>query len=153
MPAADWAAARAAMLLDPDVINLNTGSFGPTPRPVFERVTELRQQLAAEPMDFLVRKLPPLLWAARTRARRVPRHTEAEAARLHAERHRRRQPRRVIAAAGRARRDPADRPRVRGDALVLGAGRPATGADAAHLPAADRWPKTPPPSSRPPPPP
>jgi isopenicillin-N epimerase len=66
MPAADWAAARAAMLLDPAVINLNCGSFGPTPRPVFERVTRLREQLAAEPMDFLLRKLPPLLWAART---------------------------------------------------------------------------------------
>src|SRR5215218_3308869 len=67
MPAADWADARAAMLLDPDVINLNCGSFGPTPRPVFERVTRLRQRLAAEPMDFLLRELPPLLWAARER--------------------------------------------------------------------------------------
>ena len=46
------------MLLDPDVINLNTGSFGPLPRPVFDRVTELRQRLAAEPMDFLVRQRP-----------------------------------------------------------------------------------------------
>jgi isopenicillin-N epimerase len=67
VPAADWADARAAMLLDPDVINLNCGSFGPTPRPVFERVTELRRRLAAEPMDFLLRQLPPLLWAARER--------------------------------------------------------------------------------------
>lgn len=67
MPAADWADARAAMLLDPAVINLNCGSFGPTPRPVFERVTQLRQQLAAEPMDFLLRTLPPLLWTARER--------------------------------------------------------------------------------------
>src|SRR6516164_9687073 len=53
------------MLLDPAVINLNTGSFGPSPKPVFERVTELRRQLAAEPTDFFVRRLPPLLWAAR----------------------------------------------------------------------------------------
>jgi isopenicillin-N epimerase len=30
-------------------------------------VTELRRDLAAGPMNFLVRQLPPLLWAARTR--------------------------------------------------------------------------------------
>src|SRR5262249_41047220 len=54
-----------AMLLEPGVINLNTGSFGPLPRAVFERVTELRRQLAAEPMDFLIRSAPPLLWTAR----------------------------------------------------------------------------------------
>jgi isopenicillin-N epimerase len=64
---ADWAAARAAMLLDPTVANLNTGSFGPTPRPVFERAVELRRRLAEEPMDFLLRQMPPLLWTARER--------------------------------------------------------------------------------------
>jgi isopenicillin-N epimerase len=64
---ADWSAARAAMPLDPTVVNLNTGSFGPTPRLVFNRVTESRQRLAAEPMDFLLRQAPPLLWAARER--------------------------------------------------------------------------------------
>lgn len=62
-----WDSARAAMLLDPTVANLNTGSFGPLPRPVFERVTALRQRLAEEPMDFLLRVLPPLLWEARER--------------------------------------------------------------------------------------
>jgi len=66
-PADDWAAARAAMLLDPTATNLNTGSFGPLPRPVFDRVTALRRRLAEEPMDFLVRQLPPLLWEARSR--------------------------------------------------------------------------------------
>lgn len=55
------------MLLDPTVINLNTGSFGPLPRAVFERATELRRRLAAEPMDFLIRQAPPLLWEARRR--------------------------------------------------------------------------------------
>jgi isopenicillin-N epimerase len=55
------------MLLDPTVINLNTGSFGPLPRVVFERVTELRRRLAEEPMDFLIRQAPPLLWEARRR--------------------------------------------------------------------------------------
>lgn len=62
-----WAHARARMMLDPAVANLNTGSFGPLPRPVFERVTELRGRLAEAPMDFLVRQTPPLLWAARQR--------------------------------------------------------------------------------------
>jgi isopenicillin-N epimerase len=62
-----WTAARAQMLLDGAVANLNTGSFGPLPRPVFERVTLLRQRLAEEPMDFLLRVAPPLLWEVRTR--------------------------------------------------------------------------------------
>jgi isopenicillin-N epimerase len=62
-----WSAARSRMLLDPTIINLNTGSFGPLPRPVFEHVTDLRGLLAAEPMDFFVRRLPPLLWEARER--------------------------------------------------------------------------------------
>src|SRR6476660_9738291 len=42
-------AERERMILDPTIINLNTGSFGPLPKPVFERVTELRRWLAAEP--------------------------------------------------------------------------------------------------------
>jgi isopenicillin-N epimerase len=66
-PADVWAAARAAMLLDPTATNLNTGSFGPLPRAVFDRVTALRRRLAEEPMDLLVRQLPSLLWEARTR--------------------------------------------------------------------------------------
>jgi isopenicillin-N epimerase len=62
-----WTAARERMLLDPASTNLNTGSFGPLPRPVFDRVTELRRRLAEEPMDFLLRGAPPLLWTARER--------------------------------------------------------------------------------------
>jgi isopenicillin-N epimerase len=62
-----WSDARTQMLLDPDVVNLNTGSFGPLPRVVFECATRLRQRLAEEPMDFLVRQVPPLLWKARER--------------------------------------------------------------------------------------
>lgn len=61
----DWKSARASMLLDPTIINLNTGSFGPLPRCVFERATELRAELAAEPTHFLVRTMPSLLWKAR----------------------------------------------------------------------------------------
>ncbi len=61
----DHAQARSAMLLDPAVTNLNTGSFGPLPRVVFERVTQLRRRLAEEPMDFLLREIPGHLWQAR----------------------------------------------------------------------------------------
>jgi isopenicillin-N epimerase len=70
MPSSFWADARARMLLDPTVANLNTGSFGPLPRVVFERATELRGRLAEEPMDFFVRAAPPLLWGARERLAR-----------------------------------------------------------------------------------
>src|SRR5439155_7968066 len=59
--------ARSQILLDAQVVNLNTGSFGPLPRVVFDRVTELRRRLAEEPMDFLLRSAPPLLWQARER--------------------------------------------------------------------------------------
>lgn len=68
-PPADrfWAGARDRMILDPTIINLNTGSFGPLPKPVFERVTAVRQLLAAEPTHFFVRQLPSLLASARER--------------------------------------------------------------------------------------
>jgi isopenicillin-N epimerase len=66
-PASFWSDARAQMLLDPSVANLNTGSFGPLPRVVFDAVTALRRRLAEEPMDFLVRQQPALLWEARRR--------------------------------------------------------------------------------------
>ncbi|OKI04839.1 penicillin epimerase [Streptomyces sp. CB02923] len=67
MAVADWADARGRMLLDPTVVNLNTGSGGPLPRSAFERVTGLRTHLANGPMDFLLREVPPLLWRARER--------------------------------------------------------------------------------------
>lgn len=67
MSAPPWTEARARMLLDPTVANLNTGSFGPLSREVFEHVTALRRRLAEEPMDFLIRQAPPLLTEARTR--------------------------------------------------------------------------------------
>jgi len=67
MPTPDWSAARAAVMLDPAVTMLNAGSFGPVPRSVFDRATELRRQLAEGPTNFLVRTVPPLLWAARQR--------------------------------------------------------------------------------------
>ena len=62
-----WQGLRAQMMLDPEIINLNTGSFGPLPFVVFERATEIRRMLAAEPTHFFVRQSPPLLWNARER--------------------------------------------------------------------------------------
>jgi isopenicillin-N epimerase len=62
-----WPGARAAMMIDPTATYLNTGSYAPMPRVVFERVTGLRRQLAAEPVDFLWRQSPELLWHARER--------------------------------------------------------------------------------------
>jgi isopenicillin-N epimerase len=64
----DWIAARGKMILDPTVTMLNTGSFGPLPKVVFDHATELRLRLAAGPTDFFVRQAPPLLWASRERA-------------------------------------------------------------------------------------
>jgi isopenicillin-N epimerase len=61
----DWSSARSQIILDPTVTMLNTGSFGPLPRPVFDRANELRLRLAAGPTDFFVRQAPPLLWESR----------------------------------------------------------------------------------------
>src|SRR5262249_46856495 len=61
----DWAAGRQRVIPDPTVPMLNPGSFGPLPRPVFDRATELRLRLAAGPTDFFVRQAPPLLWQSR----------------------------------------------------------------------------------------
>ncbi|QEL14531.1 aminotransferase class V-fold PLP-dependent enzyme [Limnoglobus roseus] len=67
MTTPDWTAARGQMMLDPTVTMLNTGSFGPTPVPVFEAANEFRKLLAMGPTNFFVRTLPPLLWDARTK--------------------------------------------------------------------------------------
>jgi len=62
---ADWGAARGRMMLDPSVAYLNAGSAGPLSHTVFDCVTGFRRHLAEEPIDFLLRRVPPLLWAAR----------------------------------------------------------------------------------------
>ncbi len=62
-----WSQVRSGMRIDPTATYLNTGSYAPTPGEVFDRVTELRGQLAAEPVDFLWRTAPPLLRQARQR--------------------------------------------------------------------------------------
>jgi isopenicillin-N epimerase len=56
---------REHWLLDPDVIFLNHGSFGATPRIVLEAQDEFRRRMEEEPVSFLVRELEPLLDATR----------------------------------------------------------------------------------------
>lgn len=56
---------RSLFLLDPDVVFLNHGSFGATPRPVFAAYQAWQRRLEAEPVQFLIRELPDLLAEAR----------------------------------------------------------------------------------------
>jgi isopenicillin-N epimerase len=56
---------RELFLLDPEVTFLNHGSFGATPRPVFEEYQRWQRELEREPVDFIARRLPGLLAEAR----------------------------------------------------------------------------------------
>lgn len=58
---------KELFLLDPEVVFLNHGSFGATPRPVFEAYQRYQVELERNPVQFLGRRLPELLDAARTR--------------------------------------------------------------------------------------
>jgi isopenicillin-N epimerase len=61
----DIMALRDLFLLDPDVIFLNHGSFGATPRPVFEQYQDWQRRLEREPVRFLGEQMPELFAAAR----------------------------------------------------------------------------------------
>ena len=58
---------KELFLLDPDVVYLNHGSFGATPRPVFEAYQRFQLELEHQPVEFLAleRRFPALLDAAR----------------------------------------------------------------------------------------
>lgn len=56
---------RELFLIDPEVTFLNHGSFGACPREVFERYQFWQRELEREPVDFIARKLTPLLANAR----------------------------------------------------------------------------------------
>ncbi len=58
-------ALRDQFLLDPSVIFLNHGSFGATPRPVFEAYQAWQRELEAQPVEFLGRRYAALLAGAR----------------------------------------------------------------------------------------
>jgi isopenicillin-N epimerase len=56
---------REQFLLDPNVIFLNHGSFGATPRPVFEAYQEWQRRLEKQPVQFIDKELPAHLAHAR----------------------------------------------------------------------------------------
>lgn len=56
---------KAQFLLDPEVIFLNHGSFGATPRPVFDTYQHWQRRLERQPVQFLVEELPGYLAEAR----------------------------------------------------------------------------------------
>ncbi len=53
--------------LEPGLDFLNHGSFGACPRPVLDEQRRLREELERQPVEFMVRRLPELLDAARAR--------------------------------------------------------------------------------------
>ncbi len=59
--------ARSRLALAPTVSYLNSGSLGPPSLRVVESVSCFRSELAANPVDFLLRRVPPLLWKARAK--------------------------------------------------------------------------------------
>jgi isopenicillin-N epimerase len=56
---------REHFLLDPHTVFLNHGSYGATPRPVFEAYQDRQRQLEREPVRFINDELPDLLKDAR----------------------------------------------------------------------------------------
>jgi isopenicillin-N epimerase len=56
---------RDLFLLRPDVVYLNHGSFGASPRPVFERYQAWQRELEAEPVELLGRRFAGLMRGAR----------------------------------------------------------------------------------------
>ncbi len=56
---------KEQFLLDPNVIFLNHGSFGATPRPVFETYQAWQRQLEKQPIQFIDKELPAHLANAR----------------------------------------------------------------------------------------
>lgn len=56
---------RNQFLLDPDVVYFNHGSFGATPRPVFERYQYWQHELERQPTRFFGRRANDLLTQAR----------------------------------------------------------------------------------------
>lgn len=56
---------REYFLIDPDVIFFNHGSFGATPRPVFESYQRWQLEMEHNPVRFIQRRAPALLEQAR----------------------------------------------------------------------------------------
>src|SRR5690349_16700624 len=56
---------KPEFLLDPKITFLNHGSFGACPKPIFEEFQRYQLELESEPVDFITRKQPGYLKAAR----------------------------------------------------------------------------------------
>ena len=56
---------KELFLLDPNVVFLNHGSFGATPRPVFEKYQWWQRELERQPVEFLGRRFTDLMHHAR----------------------------------------------------------------------------------------
>lgn len=54
-----------AWLLDPEIDYLNHGSFGACPRVILDRQQALRDEMEAEPVQFMSRRMQPLVDASR----------------------------------------------------------------------------------------
>lgn len=56
---------REHFLLDPSVVFLNHGSFGATPRPVFDVYQNWQREMEAQPVEFIARRSDKLLQESR----------------------------------------------------------------------------------------
>lgn len=56
---------KEQFLLDPSVVFLNHGSFGACPKPVFAEYQRLQLEMERQPVEFLQRRLHPLLEGSR----------------------------------------------------------------------------------------
>ena len=56
---------KPQFLLDPNITFLNHGSFGSCPKPIFEEFQRFQLELESEPVDFIQRRQPKYLKAAR----------------------------------------------------------------------------------------
>src|SRR5215211_6638320 len=56
---------KEQFLLDPNIVFLNHGSYGATPKPVFEAYQNWQRRLERQPVLFLGRELPELLLESR----------------------------------------------------------------------------------------
>jgi len=57
---------KAQFMLDPDIVFLNHGSFGATPRPVFDVFQEWQRRFEFQPVAFVDREMPGYLEQARS---------------------------------------------------------------------------------------
>lgn len=67
MPVMDWQRYRELIPRRAGQINLNAGTLSPTPRPVMEATSRLREEMAINGTYFFWHQLPPLLETARAR--------------------------------------------------------------------------------------